>query len=93
MGTSLAIVSARPLLATTKYAGQGRRFRTRCRRVSYVLEVLAQPLQRLQLGHRLATVGQHAYGLFLGLHRRQLVDVLGADGGVGKNGDDLRLHL
>src|SRR5690606_19357579 len=71
-----------------------------------VLEVAAQALEGLQLGgdlgqallrlghvHRLAAAGQRALGLFLGLAHRRLVDVLGADGGVGQHGHHLRLHL
>src|SRR5690606_37073410 len=74
--------------------------------LTLVLQVLPQPLQRLQLRgdlgqallglgdlHLLAAVGEDALGLFLRRAYRGLVDVLGADRGVGQHRHHLRLHL
>jgi hypothetical protein len=71
-----------------------------------VLEVLAQPFQRAELGdahrqlglrflgrHLRVLVGQRAFGLFLGGADRGLVDVLRTHRGVGQDRDQLRLHL
>src|SRR6185312_15282995 len=96
-------VAAAPGIRPNKNAGQGPAFRIS---VGSVLQGAPQPLQRLQLRNGLdelflrfgdspgvAAILEHAFGLFLGALGRGLIDLVGAQRGVGQHRDHVRLHL